>query len=107
MQSTFYSPLIWNITEKLVNRIKRGHPWLVFLITISLRPTSSAPNISSKHLILYILQMAFVQFYYDPITKFDRLFEDALAARSCPRACAPSTEARSTTPRHRDVYHPR
>ncbi|KAF8554243.1 small heat shock protein [Imleria badia] len=51
--------------------------------------------------------MTLVQFYYDPTTEFDRLFEDALAAQFCPRVCTPSTEARHTSPRNRDVYRPR
>lgn len=45
--------------------------------------------------------------YYRPITEFDRLFEDTLATRACPRARAPSTEARHTTTRRRDVFRPR
>ena len=51
--------------------------------------------------------MSSVYFYYDPATEFDRLFEDALAARFCPRACAFSTEAKRAAPQHRDVYRPR
>lgn len=39
--------------------------------------------------------MTFIQFYYDPITEFDHLFEDALAG------------AKHTTSRHRNVYRPR
>ncbi|KAH0828176.1 small heat shock protein [Lanmaoa asiatica] len=51
--------------------------------------------------------MSLINFYYDPTTEFDRLFEDAFSARFCPRAPASSTEARHATPRHRDVYRPR
>ncbi|KAG8214251.1 small heat shock protein [Butyriboletus roseoflavus] len=47
--------------------------------------------------------------FYDPTTKFDRLFEDALAARSSPgpRTCASSTGAKHATPRERDIFRPR
>ncbi|KAG8214260.1 small heat shock protein [Butyriboletus roseoflavus] len=56
--------------------------------------------------------MSLIHFYYDPTTEFDRLFEDALAARSCPgpRACASSvTVARNPTSEsgERDIYRPR
>ena len=47
--------------------------------------------------------MSSVYFYYDPDSEFDRLFEDALAARFCPRACAFS----AAVPQHRDAYRPR
>ncbi|KAN0091573.1 HSP20-like chaperone [Tylopilus felleus] len=49
--------------------------------------------------------MTLIQFYYDPTTEFDRLFEDALAVRFCPRSCAPET--RHAAPRHRYVYRPK
>ncbi|KAH0828168.1 small heat shock protein [Lanmaoa asiatica] len=50
--------------------------------------------------------MSPIHFYYDPTTELDRLFEDALAARFCPRAPASSTEARHVTPQSRNVYRP-
>lgn len=91
---TTYSLLLWNISEELQSFIKREHRWPLSRHNI-FQPTPSTPSITSNHL----TQMSFVQFYYNPFTEFDRLFEDASAARSCPWAFTPS--------RHGDIYRPR
>ena len=66
-----------------------------------------ASNITLDHPRVQSSQMSLIHPYYDPTTEFDRLFGDSLAAQFCPRASAPSTEAKHATSRRRGVYHPR
>ena len=85
------------------------HPWPSshHNIFTTRRTTSPASSITSDYPSFQTSQMSLIYLYQDPITQFDRLFEDALTARFCSRACAPSTEASHTILRHRDAYSPR
>ncbi|KAG9309243.1 small heat shock protein [Chiua virens] len=52
--------------------------------------------------------MTLLHFYYDPVSEFNRLFEDALAARLCHHASASSTETnRHSAPKRHEIYRPR